>query len=200
MESFESFVLAVQYQQMWAYGHNVNLLASNANWLLVNTTGSGIYHGRAGALKVYVSGISTSKVLVARVPINLPAENEVPFIKPDEEIKEYPKMNDHVNINRGIKPLFDNRQIQMDLSRLLVEFLDFSSQSTFNGSVCHWNFCCKYDIKISINTASTVKNGVCVFCPFMVETVTFMFSRYWSNASCFSANVFLCNSRDWWLP
>lgn len=177
LNSIHFNILAVQYQQMWAYGHNVNLLASNANWLVLNTTGSGIYHGRAGALKVYVSGISTSKVLVARVPINLPTEDgeETPVIRPDEEIKEYPKMNDHVNVNRGIKPLFDKRQIQMDLDRLQVEFLDFSSQSTFNGSLCQWNFCCKYDIKISINTASNVNNGVCIFCTLRAETLTFIF-------------------------
>lgn len=145
---------------MWAYGHNVNLLAANANWLLVNTTGCGIYAGRAGALKVYVSDISTTKVLVARVPINLPSDNETPTIRPDEEIKEYPKMNDHAVVNSGIKSLYDVRQIQMDLDGLLVEFLDFSNRSTFNGTVCRGDFCCKYDIEISNNTGSKVSDGV----------------------------------------
>lgn len=158
---------------MWSYGHNVNLIAANANWLFVNTTGSGIYHGRAGALKVYVSSeVSTTKVLIARVPINLPSENETPVVKPDEEVKEYPKTNGLAIVDSAFKPLYDGRQIQMDLDELLVEFLNFSNRSALNGAVCKYDFCCNYDIKISNNTGSKVNDGVCRICSFIEENIT----------------------------
>lgn len=152
-------MLAVQYQQMGAYGHNVNLLAANANWQTQNCTGSGIYAGRAGALKLFVSRKPTSKVLIAKVPINLPSENEIPNIKSGEVIKEYPE---DVIENKGVKPLYDENLAQDQMELFTIRFLDFSHYTNFSGTVCANDFCCNYHIRIGINTNSKVKYGVCI--------------------------------------
>lgn len=151
---------AIQYQQSWAYAHNVNLVAANANWQAVNTTGSGIYAGRLGAQKVFFSEIPTSKVLVARLPINLPSEDETPYIKPDEEIKEYPKYVQRLTQDDNFKPVFykNVRQDNMDLAK--VRFLDFIASTNFSGTVCMGDFCCSYNIEISKNNGPNVDNGV----------------------------------------
>lgn len=155
-------ISALQYQQMWAYANNVNLLASNVNAFRINTTGSGIYHGRAGALKLFTSEISTTKVLVAKVPIDLPAENETPIYRSDEEIKEYPSKEVIQNAPPKNISFFDTMNIKKVMDSYTVHFLDFSKQSTFAGKVCNKTFCCNYEVEISNNTESTVKYGVCM--------------------------------------
>lgn len=146
---------------MWSHGHNVNLLGANANWLLGNTTGSGIYGGRAGALKVFVSEISTSKVLVAKVPIELPSENKIPIIRADEDIRVF---STNVIEDRRVKPFYDEKLVQMDMDLHTVKFMDFSKRTTFDGTVCNNGFCCNYDIKIANNSGSKVNRAVCIFC------------------------------------
>lgn len=160
--SFHHIILAVQYQQSWAYAHNVNLLAANANWQIVNTTGSGIYAGRLGAQKVYFSEIPRSQVLVARLPINLPSENEIVHIKPDKDIKVFPKIDDRL-IDEFYKPFYDDLLIQEKMHLLTVEFLDFSLQTNFSGVVCQDDFCCNYDIEVSKNSDPDKGNtNVCI--------------------------------------
>lgn len=147
---------AVQYQQMWSYGNNVNLLASNANWPEQNITGSGIYAGRRGALKVFVSEMHASKVLVAKVPIELPSENEIVNPKADEDIKEFPKNTTKQSIDFEILP--------EHLNLFTVEFLNFSKHNSFNGSVCKDDFCCNYDIVIRNSTNEIAESGVSISC------------------------------------
>ncbi|XP_017156566.1 vanin-like protein 1 [Drosophila miranda] len=63
------FLTAVQTQQAWAYANNVNMLAAGASFPLVGSSGSGIYHGREGALtSVMVQGTGERSIHVAQVP------------------------------------------------------------------------------------------------------------------------------------
>ncbi|XP_068154631.1 vanin-like protein 3 [Drosophila tropicalis] len=66
------FLTASQFQQAWAWGNNVNLLASGASLPTSGITGSGIYAGRHGALARLMVANQTEgerKLLLARVPI-----------------------------------------------------------------------------------------------------------------------------------
>ncbi|XP_023037161.1 vanin-like protein 3 [Drosophila willistoni] len=66
------FLTATQFQQAWAWGNNVNLLASGASLPTSGITGSGIYAGRHGALARLMVANQTEgerKLLLARVPI-----------------------------------------------------------------------------------------------------------------------------------
>ncbi|CAH0713806.1 unnamed protein product, partial [Brenthis ino] len=62
------YLTAVQIQEAYAYVMNVNFLGAGANNVRVGNGGSGIYSGKAGALVSIMPGISTTKLLVSRVP------------------------------------------------------------------------------------------------------------------------------------
>ncbi|XP_017778212.1 PREDICTED: vanin-like protein 1 [Nicrophorus vespilloides] len=61
------FLTAVQTQHMWSFENDVVLLASGANNPRSGSSGSGIYQGRQGPLKMYINGKEGTKVLVANV-------------------------------------------------------------------------------------------------------------------------------------
>ncbi|XP_045771210.1 vanin-like protein 2 isoform X2 [Maniola jurtina] len=62
------YLTAVQIQEAYAFSMNVNFLGAGANNVRVGSAGSGIYSGKAGALVSIIPGVSTTKLLVARVP------------------------------------------------------------------------------------------------------------------------------------
>lgn len=62
------FRIAIQIQASWAYELNVNLLAAGASNPSVGSTGSGIYTGRGGTIKSFLSGTPQSRLFVATVP------------------------------------------------------------------------------------------------------------------------------------
>lgn len=64
------FLTAAQVQAAWANSNNVVLLASGGNNPEYGTSGSGIYVGKHGALKVLMSPNKEKRVLIATVPKN----------------------------------------------------------------------------------------------------------------------------------
>ncbi|XP_039752572.1 vanin-like protein 2 [Pararge aegeria] len=62
------YLTAVEIQQAYAHTMNVNFLAAGANNVRVGSTGSGIFSGKAGALISLMTGVPTTKLLVAEVP------------------------------------------------------------------------------------------------------------------------------------
>lgn len=54
------FLNAVQPQFSWAFKHNVNFLAAGANLPQIGSTGSGIFHGKAGSLTSVMAGTPLS--------------------------------------------------------------------------------------------------------------------------------------------
>lgn len=54
------FLTAVQAQQGWAYKNNVNFIAAGASFPMIGSTGTGIYHGRSGALDATMNYIASS--------------------------------------------------------------------------------------------------------------------------------------------
>ncbi|XP_034828264.1 vanin-like protein 1 isoform X3 [Maniola hyperantus] len=62
------YLTAVEIQQAYAHTMNVNFLAAGANNVRVGSTGSGIFSGKAGALISLMTGVPTTRLLVAEVP------------------------------------------------------------------------------------------------------------------------------------
>lgn len=149
---------------MWAYAHNVNFLAANANWHDYQSTGTGIYAGRLGALRTFVdSQVEQSKVLVARVPIRLPTDDD-DFT--DLETQSNPNTNDLLKshtfklrnditarVRSDVKPEYDKYVLQQDMKPFAIEFLDFSERANHSGTVCKDGLCCHYEVDIKDNGA-----------------------------------------------
>lgn len=147
------YFLAAQYQQSWAYANNVNLLAANVNLPAMKCSGSGIYAGRLGALRVFVSESAATKILIAQVPID-PPSNAI------DEIYS-PKTNEIINEKRIKMRSISNQQpdsnanniyntpFQDDLTEFTVEFLNLAENPSQDGVVCNKAVCCNYSIEVS---------------------------------------------------
>lgn len=157
---------ALQYQQAWAYANNVNLLAANSNWQFTQSTGSGIYAGRLGALKSFVnSEILKSKILVAKIPTQLPSVQ----LNADESPKDNAMLSRPTKVtamkNDSDEPIYDKNHLHEDLTKFRIEFLNFSMQINHSGTVCKDGLCCHYDIGVrdSIDTMHD-DSRVCMKC------------------------------------
>lgn len=137
---------AAQYQQSWAYATNANLLAANINWPSLRCSGSGIYAGCSGALEVFVSEKSTTKVLIAK----LPADPQ--FHLRNDKTQSNPAFTGN-QIENEIEPEFelDKHFAQDNMAVFAIEFLDFSNNLYHDGAVCQDGICCHYDIVINRN-------------------------------------------------
>ncbi|XP_045771205.1 vanin-like protein 1 [Maniola jurtina] len=62
------YLSAVSIQEAYAFTMNVNFLAAGANDVGMGRAGSGIYSGKSGALVSIMTGIPTTRLLVASVP------------------------------------------------------------------------------------------------------------------------------------
>lgn len=147
---------------MWAYAHNVNFLTANANWHEYQSTGTGIYAGRLGALATFVdSQVPQSKILVAKVPMHLPSDDFTDF-----ELHSHPEFDDVSGSNAfklrnditararsHAKPAYDKYLLQQDMKSFAIEFLDFSERANHSGTVCKNGLCCHYEIDIRDNGA-----------------------------------------------
>lgn len=134
-------------------------MAANANSQRYNASGTGIYAGRLGALKVFISPTKAiTKVLVAKVPTKLPSDDHT-IEKAPRNVKHNPiealqEQNEkESNENESVKQLYDKLIGQEDMKSYVVEFLDFTKRLRYNGTVCNGRICCHYDIDISDNGA-----------------------------------------------
>lgn len=116
----------------------MNLLAANRNCPSEGSSGSGIYAGRFGALRTFISEEARDGILVADVPIDLEHGGNG---------KDEPEdANEFRSENRRIKSTNSELNLmQEDLREFDVEFLKVNasanrfSKSMWNGNVyCHF--------------------------------------------------------------
>lgn len=132
-------------------------MAANTNSQRYNASGSGIYAGRLGALNMFVSPTKAiTKVLVAKVPTKLPPDNFMPKYMPRSAKRSNFEQSNDVD-NEDVEQLYDKTMGQEDMKSYEVEFLDFTTRSRFNGTVCKGKICCHYDIDISDNGVQNLK-------------------------------------------
>ncbi|XP_022215025.2 LOW QUALITY PROTEIN: vanin-like protein 1 [Drosophila obscura] len=133
------FLSAVQLQEGWAFGNDVNLLAADASNPSGRTTGSGIYAGRAGRLTASINEMPARLLLKAHVPkrrpglpaYQLPAQLD-PIFQPLLETPRYTKVATYRDYN-----------VDIFTSTLLdADFVNISQQ------LCHGSaFCCDFHVQ-----------------------------------------------------
>lgn len=148
---------AVQYQQYWAHAHNVNLIAAGGSSPEDGYTGTGIYSGHHGALNATVSGVPITKLLTAEVP-KVPQRMSTTTAA---AIQKAPKS--------GNVFAFQPSEIfsVQNLRHLQIRMLNFSENVKQKDKVCQNDFCCNYEIEVSIhklpeNAVSILEIAKCV--------------------------------------
>lgn len=129
------FLTSLQLHQGWAQANNVNFLTAGASAPQTQTTGSGIFAGKWGALEHVISEYPDRKMLIAKVPKK--NSNFVPrtiLTSPRYDPVELPPRKTSI----GWK-----RDANVDL--FTTEILD-STQAKVNKKICHQDFCCQFDI------------------------------------------------------
>ncbi|XP_001355090.3 vanin-like protein 2 [Drosophila pseudoobscura] len=133
------FLTAVQLQEGWAFGNDVNLLAADASHPSGRTTGSGIYAGRSGRLTATINEMPVRLLLKAHVPkrrpglppYQLPAQID-PIFQPLLETPRYTKVATYRDYNVDI---FTSVLLETDFVNV--------SQRLCHGS----NFCCDFQVQ-----------------------------------------------------
>lgn len=145
------------------------MLAANANLPQFHCSGSGIFAGRLGALKVFVSQTASTKILIANVPIERDSSDtcEAPLLSCGNEPENLSFIESHQEIGsdgnedkvggsflEALNRMSDDNSstnedlYQDDLTKFTVLFLDFSKNKIQNGSVCTSDTCCHYSIEV----------------------------------------------------
>uniref|UniRef100_A0A336MY47 CSON006165 protein n=1 Tax=Culicoides sonorensis TaxID=179676 RepID=A0A336MY47_CULSO len=137
------FLTASQIQQSFAYANDINLLAAGASDPIIGSTGTGIYHGRKGALVSVMSHEPRSKVYKAIVP-KMRGTNTVnpPSIQAPERSTPTQMLN-----------LF----LKKDNTEPFTTF-ELTSEGQIQQKLCNGIFCCYFDLTLQyINSTSENK-------------------------------------------
>lgn len=148
-------ISATQFQQSWAYANDVTLLAANANIPTLKSSGSGIYAGRLGALNAFITESATTKILIAKVPIDIDSPDLVNSNKKSSGNIDNSETDLDQSSNRVTYPYARNVEtldlLKDDLTEYNVQFLNFTENSQQVGSVCNNGICCNYNMSVSDN-------------------------------------------------
>lgn len=174
----------MQSQHSWAYTNNVILLAANRNCPSEGSSGSGIYAGRFGALKTFVSEEARNSILIADVPCNLQSRHEMERISHSDEQNEDKSFLSEEQIVSS-----DNSELnlwQEDLRKYTIEILKING-ANLTKSICKDNVCCKFTI--SVEDHGTIVDKVCApaqlsfsFLIFMLKMFHFQSNYYYAIA------------------
>lgn len=124
-----------------------------------NTTGSGIYAGRFGALKAIFSETAMAKVLIAKVPNNprLAIEKmalQTTSNKNSNRLQANIVTHETTQATRQAKDVSNPDEIDLFFSEdvsadFTMAFLNFSQQLHHDGAICKDGICCHYSIDIN---------------------------------------------------
>lgn len=129
------FLTALQLQEGWSFGNNVNLLAADASDPAGKTTGSGIYAGRLGRLQAEIFAQPTTRLLKARVP----KKDRVQQLGDQVEELFTPRL-----ITPRMTGVDTYRDYNVDIFETVLlepDFLEVSQR------LCHGTFCCDFSAK-----------------------------------------------------
>ncbi|KAL5279092.1 BTD.2 family protein [Megaselia abdita] len=129
------FQTALQLHQGWAHANNVNFLSAGGSYPFTQTTGSGIFAGKHGALKTIISEVPTRKILVAKVPKL--KYNYKPLVLES-------KVFDSQEIPERKTGIQWKRDYNLDL--MITELIEASTLKT-EKKLCHNDFCCDFSIE-----------------------------------------------------
>lgn len=134
------FLGALQLQEGWSFGNDVNLLAADGSYPAGKTSGSGIYAGRAGRLVAEIYEEPTRKLLTARVPKR---NSGVSFELPPKTVPSFsPQL-----VTQRYTGLATFRDYNVDIFTTRLLEADFTNVS---HSLCHGErFCCQFQLQRS---------------------------------------------------
>ncbi|XP_002099874.2 vanin-like protein 1 [Drosophila yakuba] len=133
------FLGAVQLQEGWAFGNDVNVLAADASKPAGRTSGSGIYAGRGGRLVAEIFEQPTTKLLIAEVPKREHGQLSPTFTPLFTPQWKTPRLT-------GLATYRDNNVDIFESELLPEDFLSFERQ------LCHGSFCCSFAIERQVNS------------------------------------------------
>nr|XP_017016234.2 vanin-like protein 1 [Drosophila takahashii] len=156
------FLGAVQLQEGWAFGNDVNLLAADASQPDGRTTGSGIYAGRGGRLVAEIYEEPTTKLLIAEVPKREHgrlAPSFTPLFEPQLKTQRFTGVATYRDYNVDI---FESELLPED-------FLEVERQ------LCHGSFCCSFSIERKLTISNEVISSS------DPKTYRYRLAAYWGN-------------------
>lgn len=137
---------AVQTQLGWAYANDVNLLAAGSSNPSVGSTGTGIYHGKAGTdVSVMITGSGERRIYVAKVP-----KYTNPSAKLKRQIKGRSRKTRSVSTRAASTDNFFMKQDYLQQYRTLEVDLKLDTQLTLvdaNHTLCDGAFCCHFELQ-----------------------------------------------------
>ncbi|XP_034670342.1 vanin-like protein 1 [Drosophila subobscura] len=135
------FLTGVQTQQAWAYANDVNMLAAGASRPAVGSSGSGIYHGREGALtSVMVQGTGERSIHVAQVP-KYAARQPVRQRRQRRAVSSPREAISSSNF-------FMKRDYLENYQTQLLTILG-NQTGSLTSNICYGKFCCHFDMEWS---------------------------------------------------
>ncbi|EDV92303.1 vanin-like protein 1 [Drosophila grimshawi] len=181
------FLTAVQVQQAWAYSNDVNLLASGASHPEYGSSGTGVYHGRAGTItSMMKTGEGERRLYVARVPKYAKAE---PMQRARRSLRQTELPNSPTSTD------FQMKQDYVDqYESKLLKLDEDKAMGTVKEEVCHGKLCCHFELEFR-QSKDGLHNG---------SLYSYRLAAYdgWRNEQEVDANyvrncaIFACNGPD----
>lgn len=129
------FLTAVQFQQYWAYTHNVNLLAAGANNPAIGSTGTGIYNGRKGPIIAAMNWESESKLYIATIE-KIPSTQSISQV---EFVRNDAKDMLQLKLKRDQLELSNHKKLDL-------------TNSSIKENLCYYeDACCDFDISLTVS-------------------------------------------------
>lgn len=131
------FLSSLQLHQGWAQANNVNFLTAGASSPQTQTTGSGIFAAKLGALGQVISEDPQRKLIVAKVPkANQKFKPSTIVTSPRYDPSELQPRKERIAWKRDA-----------NVDHFTTEILD-TTQPKVNKKVCHKGFCCDFDVEM----------------------------------------------------
>lgn len=137
---------AVQTQLGWAYSNDVNLLAAGSSMPSVGSTGTGIYHGKAGTdVSVMTVGSGERRIYVANVPKYTDSSAKL-----QRQIKRRSRKTRSVSTRAATTENFFMKRDYLQQYRTLELDLMWDTGIIWvdvNKTVCDGDFCCNFNLQ-----------------------------------------------------
>ncbi|KAH8265741.1 hypothetical protein KR026_008743, partial [Drosophila bipectinata] len=154
------FLTALQLQEGWSFGNNVNLLAADASDPAGKTTGSGIYAGRWGRLQAEIFAQPTTRLMTARVP----KKDRVQQLGDQVEELFTPQL-----ITPRMTGVDTYRDYNVDIFETVLLEADFLEVTQ---NLCHGTFCCDFSVKRALTPGDITADHL---------TYRYRLAAYWGD-------------------
>ncbi|KAH8409246.1 hypothetical protein KR009_011236, partial [Drosophila setifemur] len=154
------FLTALQLQEGWSFGNNVNLLAADGSRPSGKTTGSGIYAGRLGRLNAQIFEQPTTRLMTAAVP----KRDRVHILGDQVESLHQPKL-----VTPRVTQVATYRDYNVDIFETHLLEADFVEE--IGRRLCHGSFCCEFTIRRTLTPGDS--SGL--------STYRYRIAAYWGN-------------------